>query len=59
MSITAVCQLVITILVQIVFQDINLQSKTGLIIWIGSMVLAGTIFGFTLRSYMRRRKIQS
>ena len=39
----------------LVFRNINFQSETGIMIWIGFIVGAGVVFGFFIKSYLRKK----
>ena len=53
--ITAVFGLIPNILTQFIFRDINFQSDLGIIIWMGSIGLAGIVFGILMRHYLKRQ----
>lgn len=50
--ITAVFSIIPKAAYAIIFQDINVSSKEGFALWIGSIFLAGVIFSFTVKKYM-------
>lgn len=39
-----------------IFKNIDFQSETGIMIWIGSIVGAGIIFGFFIKAYLKKKK---
>lgn len=53
--ITTVFGLIPNILTQFIFKDINFQSDTGILIWMGSVGLAGVVFGILMRHYLKRQ----
>jgi len=57
--ITAIASIFTNIASYLVFRNINFQSETGIMIWIGSIVLAGIIFGFFIKSYLKKKKYNS
>lgn len=54
--ITAVASLIVNIIVQFVFKDIDFQSEFGIMIWIGSIVVAGITFGLLINHYLKRKR---
>ena len=52
--ITAIFHLIPNVLSQYVFRDINFQSEVGILIWVGSVGLAGIVFGFLIRHYLKK-----
>lgn len=54
--ITAVASVFTNIAAYLVFKNINLQSETGIMIWVGSIVGSGIIFGFFIKSYLEKKK---
>ncbi|MBP9690846.1 TVP38/TMEM64 family protein [Candidatus Woesebacteria bacterium] len=54
--ITALCALIPNLAMQYIFQDIDFQSEKGVMIWIGSIVLAGIAFGTLIQIYLMKRK---
>jgi uncharacterized membrane protein YdjX (TVP38/TMEM64 family) len=54
--ITAISSIFTNIFGYYVFKNINLQSENGIMIWIGSIVLAGIIFTFFIKSYLKSKK---
>lgn len=55
MVITAVCGLVPNLAFQFAFQNVDVRSPAGTAMWVGSIVVAGLIFGGLVRSYIRKR----
>jgi uncharacterized membrane protein YdjX (TVP38/TMEM64 family) len=53
--ITAVFGLIPNILTQFIFRDINFQSDLGIMIWMGSVGLAGIVFSILMRDYLKRQ----
>lgn len=51
-KITAIFSLLPNLVIQYVFQDLNFQSEQGIMIWIGSIILAGILFGFLIKRYL-------
>ena len=54
--ITAIASIFTNIAAYLVFKNINFQSETGIMIWIGSIVGAGIIFGFFIKSYLKKKR---
>lgn len=54
--ITATASIFNNVAAYLVFKNINFQSETGIMIWIGSIVGAGIIFGFFIKSYLKKKK---
>lgn len=54
-TITAVFGLIPNIFTQFIFRDINFQSDLGIMIWMGSVGLAGIVFGILIRHYLKRQ----
>lgn len=54
--ITAVASIFTNIAAYLVFKNINFQSETGIMIWIGSIVGAGIVFGFFIKSYLKKKR---
>lgn len=57
--ITAIASIFTNIAAYLVFKNINFQSETGIMIWIGSIVGAGIVFGFFLKTYLKKKKSNS
>ncbi|MDZ7586625.1 MAG: VTT domain-containing protein, partial [Patescibacteria group bacterium] len=54
--ITAIASIFTNVAAYLVFRNINFQSETGILVWIGSIVGAGIVFGFFIKSYLNRRR---
>jgi len=54
--ITAIASIFTNIAAYLVFRNINFQSETGIIVWIGSIIGAGLIFGFFIKSYLKKKR---
>src|SRR3989338_10359117 len=54
--ITAIASIFTNVATYLVFKNINFQSETGIMIWIGSIVGAGIIFGFFIKSYLKKKR---
>lgn len=57
--ITAVSSIFTNIFAYYIFKNINLQSENGIMIWLGSIVLAGVIFTFFIKSYLKSKSIKN
>lgn len=53
--ITAVFGLIPNILTQFVFRNINFESEVGIMVWMGSVGLAGIIFSILMRYYLKKQ----
>lgn len=53
--ITAVFGLIPILLFGLVFKDINFQSEQGIMVWMGSIGLAGIVFGILMRHYLKKQ----
>jgi uncharacterized membrane protein YdjX (TVP38/TMEM64 family) len=54
--ITAVASLIVNLIVQLAFRSIDFQSEFGIMIWIGSIVVAGITFGLLINHYLKRKR---
>jgi uncharacterized membrane protein YdjX (TVP38/TMEM64 family) len=54
--ITAIASVITNIAAYLVFQNINFESETGIMIWIGSLISAGIFFGYFIKSYLRKKR---
>lgn len=54
--ITAIAGIFTNIAAYLVFKNINFQSEAGIMIWIGSIVGAGIIFGFFIKTYLKKKR---
>jgi len=54
--ITAVFGLIPNLAIQYVFRDIDFQSEKGVLVWIGSIVVAASVFGVLIKIYLDRIK---
>ncbi|OGG02905.1 hypothetical protein A2W14_00105 [Candidatus Gottesmanbacteria bacterium RBG_16_37_8] len=54
--ITAIASILTNIAAYLVFRNINFQSETGIMVWIGSIVGTGLIFGFFIKSYLKKKR---
>lgn len=54
--VTAIASVFTNLLAYFVFRNIDFQSETGIMIWVGSIVVAGIIFGFFIKSYLRKKR---
>lgn len=50
--ITGIFSLLPNLVIQYVFKDLNFQSEEGILVWIGSIVVAGILFGFLIKRYL-------
>lgn len=53
--ITAVFSLVPTIVFTFIFRNADFNSKSNIYIWVGSIFIAGIIFAFFIRSYIKKK----
>jgi len=54
--ITAVASIFTNIAAYLVFRNIDFKSEIGIMIWIVSIIGAGVIFGFLIKSYLKKKK---
>jgi len=54
--VTALFGLIPNLAIQYIFQNIDFQSERGIMIWIGSIVLAASAFGVLIKIYMNKIK---
>lgn len=54
--ITAIASVFTNLLAYFVFRNIDFQSETGILTWIGSIIVAGIIFGFFIKSYLKKKR---
>jgi uncharacterized membrane protein YdjX (TVP38/TMEM64 family) len=57
--ITAIAHSISSIAGYLVFKNIDFQSEVGIAIWIGSIVIAGIVFSFFIKSYLKTKKNNS
>lgn len=57
--ITSIASIFTNITAYFVFRNINFQSETGILIWVGFIVGTGVIFGFFIKSYLRKKNERS
>lgn len=55
-AITAIFGLIPNLTIQYVFRNIDFQSEKGVLIWIGSIVVAASVFGVLIKTYLDRIK---
>lgn len=53
--ITAIASIFTNVAAYLVFRNMNFQSETGIMIWIGSIIGAGIVFGFFIKSYLKKK----
>jgi len=53
--ITASCAVVPTIILAIIFRDLDFSSRAGFTIWFASLNMVGLIFGLLMRRYINKR----
>jgi len=56
MLITAVGGLVVNLIIQLIFKDVDLQSEVGLVIWLGSILIAAGVFAVLIKVYLARKR---
>jgi len=56
MSITAIATLLMNIIAYFVFKNMDFQSEKGIMIWIGTIVGVGVVFGYFIRKYIKLKK---
>lgn len=54
--ITATASILPTVVFYFVFQDVNFRDETGIMLWIGSIVITGIVFGLLVKSYLNKKK---
>src|SRR3990167_963863 len=53
--ISAICSVIPTIILAIIFKGLDFSSRTGLTIWFLSLNIVGIIFGLMIRRYINKR----
>jgi uncharacterized membrane protein YdjX (TVP38/TMEM64 family) len=51
--ITAGASAITSFFIYFIYRDINFQSVSGVMVWLGSLLLAGLVFGLLVRSYVQ------
>ncbi len=55
-AITALVSIVPNAIAYVLLRDLDFYSETGILIWIGLLLVAGVIFGFFVKQYLRVSK---
>lgn len=59
MLITALGSIPSSLIMLFLFKNIDFQSTQGLYIWLGSVVLIGSIFAYFIKSYIKKTKMHT
>jgi uncharacterized membrane protein YdjX (TVP38/TMEM64 family) len=54
--VTTIASVFTNLLAYFVFRNVDFQSESGIMIWIGSIAIAGIIFGLFIKSYLKKRE---
>ncbi len=54
--ITALVSIIPNMIFKFFFRDIDMESEQGVMLWVGTIILAAIIFGFFIKLYIKRRK---
>ncbi len=55
MLITSLAHAVPSLIFYFVFKNLDIRSGVGAVLWLGSIVIAGVIFGFIIKQYVKKK----